>query len=61
MALTIPELKEKIIEQVDEVDFIDFLGLTTEDLVQAFSDEIEEFPEKFYELLDFEEEDVVDY
>lgn len=59
MALTIPELKEKIIEQVDEVDFIDFLGLTTEDLVQAFSDEIEENPEKFLTILDFEDEDMV--
>jgi len=59
MALTIPELKEKIIEQVDEVDFIDFLGLTTEDLVSAFSDEIEENPEKFLNLLDFNEDDML--
>lgn len=59
MALTIPELKEKLIEQVEEVDFIDFLGLTTEDLVNAFSDLIEENPEKFIELLDFEDEDMV--
>ena len=59
MALTIPELKEKLIEQVEEVDFIDFLGLTTEDLVNAFSDLIEDNPEKFIELLDFEDEDMV--
>ena len=59
MALTLVELKEKIIEQVDEVDFIDFLGLTTEDLVSAFSDVIEENPEKFLDILDFEDEDMV--
>lgn len=59
MHFTIPELKEKIIEQVDELDFIDFLALTTEDLVQAFSDEIEENPEKFLNLLDFDEDDVL--
>lgn len=61
MPLTIPELKEKLIEQVEEVDFVDFLCLTTEDLVNAFSDLIEENPEKFLELLDFEDLDVIEY
>lgn len=40
--LTTHELKEKLIEQVDEVDLIDILGLTTEDIVNSFSDLIEE-------------------
>jgi hypothetical protein len=40
--LTLQELKEKIIEQVDEVDIIDFLGLTTHDIVNAFEDKIED-------------------
>ena len=40
--LTLSELKEKIVEQVDEVDLIDLLGLTTEDLVNAFEDKIED-------------------
>lgn len=40
--LTISELQEKIIEQVDEVDLIDLLGLTTQDLVYAFVDKIED-------------------
>jgi hypothetical protein len=40
--LTIPELKEKIIEQIDEVTLIDLLNLTTEDLVNAFIDKIED-------------------
>lgn len=54
--LTLPEIKEKLSEQVSELDFIDFLGLTTEDLVNAFADLIEENPEKFLKLLDFEED-----
>jgi hypothetical protein len=39
--MTLIELKEKIIQQFDEVDLIDLLGLTTEDLVNAFEDVIE--------------------
>jgi hypothetical protein len=42
MSLTTEELFEKIIEQVDEVDLIDLLGLTTVDLVHAFRDKIED-------------------
>ncbi len=42
MNLTIPELKEKIIEQIDEVMLIDLLGISTEDLVNAFIDKIED-------------------
>jgi hypothetical protein len=40
--ITLTELQEKIIEQVSEVDLIDLLGLTTEDLVYAFQDKIED-------------------
>ena len=40
--LTLEELKEKIVEQVDEVDIIDLLGLTTKDIVDAFDNVIEE-------------------
>ena len=59
--LTLNELKEKIIEQIDEVDLIDFMGLTTEDIVNAFSDKIEEDPEKFLDLLDFDDENMLEY
>lgn len=56
--LTLSELQEKIIEQVDEVDLIDLLGLTTQDLVYAFGDKIED---KFFQIakeldIDVEEE-----
>lgn len=59
--LTLAEIKEKLIQQVDEVDIVDFLGLTTEDIVNAFEDRIEENPEKFLKLLDFDEEDMLEY
>jgi hypothetical protein len=59
--LTLAEIKEKLIQQVDEVDIVDFLGLTTEDIVNAFEDIIEENPEKFLKLLDFDDEDMVEY
>jgi len=40
--LTLNELKERIIEQVSEEDLIDLLGLTTEELVEAFQFNIED-------------------
>jgi hypothetical protein len=50
--LTIEEIKTKIIEQVPEVDFIDMLDLTTEDLVEAFIDKVIEKYDVFQDLLD---------
>ena len=40
--LTLSELKERIIEQVSEEDIIDLLGLTTEEIVEAFQYKIED-------------------
>jgi hypothetical protein len=40
--LTLSELKEKLKEQVDEVDILYWLQLTTEDIVNAFEDRIED-------------------
>jgi hypothetical protein len=53
--LTIEELKEKIVEQVDEVDIIDLLGITTQDIVNAFEDRVEELHEKIKHELDLTE------
>ena len=50
--LTLEELKEKIVEQINEVDLIDYLGLTSEDLVEVFSDKIEERFEVFLDVVD---------
>ena len=55
--LTIKELKEKIVEQVDEVDIIDLLRLTTKDIVDAFEDKIEEQQEKIIKELELPEEE----
>jgi hypothetical protein len=55
--LTLAEFKEKIIEQVPEVDLLDLLGLTTNDLVIAFSDEIEEKYEEILKLLTLPEDE----
>lgn len=62
--LTLNELKEKIIQQIDEVDFVDLLNLTTEDLVNAFEDKIIDNQEKIinelYLGLEEEELDIED-
>jgi hypothetical protein len=50
--LTITEIKEKLVEQVSEVDLIDMLGLTTEDIVEAFHSKIEDKYEYFLEELE---------
>jgi hypothetical protein len=50
--LTLNELKEKLVEQVDEVDLIDILGLTTEDIVNSFSDLIEENADRLIQELE---------
>ena len=38
--LTLSELKEKVVEQMSEFDVVDLLGLTTEDIVNAFEDKL---------------------
>ena len=38
--LTLTELKEKVVEQMSEFDVVDLLGLTTEDIVNAFEDKL---------------------
>ena len=58
--LTLKELKEKIINEFDEVDLIDLLGLTTEQIVNAFEDLIEENSKKIMKELEIDcnEEDI---
>lgn len=50
--LTIEELKEKIVEQINEVDLIDYLGLTSADLVEVFTDKIEDKFDLFLEVVE---------
>ena len=58
--ITLEELKEKIIEQIDEVDIIDLLGLTTEDIVNAFEHKVEELEDKIIKELELSSEEDVD-
>lgn len=46
------ELLELIIQQIDEVDLVDYLGLTTKDLTYAFEDEILNRRDVFLGVLD---------
>jgi len=50
--ITNSELYEKIIEQVDEIDIIDLLGLTTADIVMAFQDRIDDKAEQIISELE---------
>lgn len=42
MTMTIIELEEYIKRNVDEVDLLELLNITAEDLVEAFHDQIED-------------------
>ena len=55
--LTLNEIKQKITEQVSEVDLIDLLNITTEDLVEVFQDKIEANANYIIEQLELDEED----
>lgn len=47
--LTLEELKEKIVDHMDPDEFIEFLDIGIEDLVEAFSDMIEDNYERLIE------------
>ena len=53
--LTLEELRERL-KSLDEVTLVELLGLTTEDLVKAFSDLIEDNFELLINEVDWEEE-----
>lgn len=42
MTVTLADLKERIMERVDPDTLVDLLNLSTEQLVSAFPDEVEE-------------------
>jgi hypothetical protein len=50
--LTIEELKQKIKERMTEVDLVDLLEITTDELVEAFLDKIEDKFDVLQDLLD---------
>lgn len=40
MSMTVPDIKEKL-KQIDEVSLLEVLGITSEDLVERFTDVVE--------------------
>ena len=55
--LTIKELQEVMLEQLDELEIFDLLEITAEDLVYAFEDKIAKYAKKIeLELADAQEE-----
>lgn len=54
MSMTLFELEEYIKHQVAEIDFLELLNITTEDLVEAFKDKIEENADKLIVDLELE-------
>jgi|DEB0MinimDraft_10_1074344.scaffolds.fasta_scaffold80768_3 uncharacterized protein YeeX (DUF496 family) len=52
MVLTLEELKEKVKEQINEVDLLEILEVTSEDLVNRFDDLIEEKYDILLEIVD---------
>lgn len=55
MILTTAELNEKVIEQINEVDLLELLDLTTEEIVYAFQDKIDERREVLLDALELDE------
>lgn len=55
--LTIKELQEVMLEQLDELEIFDLLEITAEDLVYAFEDKIAKYAKKIeLELADAQED-----
>ena len=55
---TLEELKEKIVETYDPDLLVDLLKLTTKELVEAFTDQIEEMADFFEEEFKEDAEDL---
>lgn len=51
MNLTLKELQEKMVEQLDEIDVLELLKVTTRDLVYAFADKVADNEAEIEELL----------
>lgn len=54
--LTLPEIYDKLLS-VDEVTFLELLEITTEDLIEAFKDKIDEQADKLEKIFEDTEYD----
>ena len=59
MVLTLEELKEKLLEECDPDEIVEQLDLSTEDLLEAFTDRLEEKSYRFKEFDDETEEEEI--
>jgi hypothetical protein len=57
MAITLEELKEYIKSNVNEVDILEHLNIDSEELVETFSDKIEDKMVKLIRELELTEDD----
>ena len=57
MSLTLEELKEKIIETLDEVSILEILDIKAHELVERFEDKVEERMNILLSELEEEEDD----
>lgn len=57
MALTLEEIKQRLAERIDEVDLLEYLKANSYDLVEKFSDRIEDDIEYFNNLVEDEDDD----
>ena len=54
LTLTVPELKERL-KRLDEVSLLELLNISSEELVDSFSDNIENNYERLCKEVDWEE------
>jgi len=57
ITLTLPELKERL-KRLDEVSLLELLGVTSEDLIESYSDTIETNYLQLLKEVDWEENDI---
>lgn len=53
---TLEELKDYLVKQVPEIELMDLLEISSEDLVEAFNDRIESMYESLIEALELNED-----
>ena len=58
MALTIEELKSRLVGEYDEVTLLEILNVTAEDLVEAFEDRVIDRVDKLMEAFEDGEETI---
>lgn len=58
MVLTLEEVKQRLANKLDEISLIEVLGVTAEDIVEAFEDRIDEDLAKYAAIaIELQEED----